>query len=92
VSRVDLDGRKIDFRLVNESEGMFGRGTLDKSATHEVKLRTSHGDRPEHDAGVRAASTLKADGRKRKANKSTGSARTPEKSKTISKKTVKKRR
>jgi ribonuclease R len=32
VSRVDLDGRKIDFRLVREGEELVGRGTKDKGA------------------------------------------------------------
>ena len=32
VSRVDLDGRKIDFRLVNEGEDLLGRAMKDKNA------------------------------------------------------------
>ena len=32
VSRVDLDGRKIDFRLVNEMQDLLGRPTRDKTA------------------------------------------------------------
>ena len=34
VSRVDLDGRKIDFRLVNEGEELSARAARDKSAGH----------------------------------------------------------
>lgn len=41
VSRVDLDGRKIDFRLVHEGEGkagLLGRAMKDKTAGHEAEL------------------------------------------------------
>jgi ribonuclease R len=34
VSRVDLDGRKIDFRLVNEGEDLVGRAMKDKNGSH----------------------------------------------------------
>ncbi len=41
VSRVDLDGRKIDFRLVHEGEdkaGLLGRAMKDKTAGHLAEL------------------------------------------------------
>ena len=37
VSRVDLDGRKIDFRLVNEGEELVSRAMKDKGAPREAK-------------------------------------------------------
>jgi len=43
VSRVDLDGRKIDFRLVHEGEdkaALLGRAMKDKSGDHESELPT----------------------------------------------------
>jgi ribonuclease R len=35
VSRVDLDGRRIDFRLVNETEGLMSRALRDKGMGHD---------------------------------------------------------
>jgi ribonuclease R len=64
VSRVDLDGRKIDFRLVTESEGLHGRGAFDKSTMREIKPRANVGDRFEN--GLR--SSLKPNALKHKAN------------------------
>ena len=41
VSRVDLDGRKIDFRLVNEGEELVGRAMKDKNGSHAAELPAS---------------------------------------------------
>ncbi|MES2416029.1 MAG: ribonuclease R [Pseudomonadota bacterium] len=38
VSRVDLDGRKIDFRLINEGEELLGRAMKDKTGGHAGEL------------------------------------------------------
>ncbi|WP_041389777.1 ribonuclease R [Polaromonas sp. JS666] len=38
VSRVDLDGRKIDFRLVHEGEALLGRAMKDKTGGHSGEL------------------------------------------------------
>ena len=38
VSRVDLDGRKIDFRLVHEGEELLGRAMKDKTGGHTAEL------------------------------------------------------
>jgi ribonuclease R len=38
VSRVDLDGRKIDFRLVNEGQDLVGRAMKDKTGGHATEL------------------------------------------------------
>ncbi|MDB5965596.1 MAG: rnr [Polaromonas sp.] len=38
VSRVDLDGRKIDFRLLHEGEELLGRAMKDKTGGHAAEL------------------------------------------------------
>jgi ribonuclease R len=46
VSRVDLDGRRIDFRLVHEGEGLISRGVLkDKGSMHEGNGRVEMQDK-----------------------------------------------
>jgi ribonuclease R len=45
VSRVDLDGRKIDFRLVQEGEGLVNRAMADKGVAKETKVRSTHAQR-----------------------------------------------
>ncbi len=65
VSRVDLDGRKIDFRLVHEGEdktGLLGRAMKDKTGGHESELpaqergarRPADGKVGGKDAGIRS--------------------------------------
>jgi len=54
VSRVDLDGRKIDFRLVNENDGLVSRTPGDKSGG--AKARAPLPDRSESEIGGRTAS------------------------------------
>jgi ribonuclease R len=45
VSRVDLDGRKIDFRLVQEGGvAVAGRAVMDKSTARDVKARAPESD------------------------------------------------
>jgi ribonuclease R len=41
VSRVDLDGRRIDFRLVREGEEMLSRTMKEKGLAHEGAARTA---------------------------------------------------
>jgi ribonuclease R len=94
VSRVDLDGRKIDFRLVTESEGLHGRGAPDKPTTREAKPRAAVGDRFENVPHSRALSSSKPDGLKRKSKPMplAGVPHTLGKLKSPAKKTTKKRR
>lgn len=54
VSRVDLDGRKIDFRLVNEGEGLVGRAMSDRNGARETKVRPVVLDRADTEILVRA--------------------------------------
>lgn len=53
VSRVDLDGRKIDFRLVQDGEGLAGRAMGDKSSGRDSKTRPVVLDRSDSDMLVR---------------------------------------
>jgi ribonuclease R len=69
VSRVDLDGRKIDFRLVNENAGLaLARPLADKPVCREGKARAALTDRFEQETTGRAT-PFKAEARKRGASK-----------------------
>ena len=46
VSRVDLDGRRIDFRLVRDDEDLALRATKDKGAGHDAATRGARDDVP----------------------------------------------
>ena len=54
VSRVDLDGRKIDFRLINENDGLTSRAVSDKTGAREGKSRAPFVGHFEADGGPRA--------------------------------------
>jgi ribonuclease R len=56
VSRVDLDGRKIDFRLVHEGDGLMSRAMVEKGSGRDSKLRATQVDRFDIEAGVRPVS------------------------------------
>jgi ribonuclease R len=51
VSRVDLDGRKIDFRLVHEGEELPVRSTKDKSAGRAAEQPAQERGSPRHAGG-----------------------------------------
>ena len=55
VSRVDLDGRKIDFRLVTEGESLVGRAMKDKAGGHAGELPDSERDAGRYGGGKRSA-------------------------------------
>jgi len=80
VSRVDLDGRKIDFRLVHENDAGATRTPVDKPSTREAKPRPA--DRFE----------LEPVSRKRASGKSARSAKSADKPAEASKKAARKRR
>ncbi len=46
VSRVDLDGRRIDFRLIPEAEGLLARAMKDKEFLREGGARVAIDDKP----------------------------------------------
>ena len=60
VSRVDLDGRKIDFRLINEQIGFPTRPVTEKGAAREGRGRSSFGLPLESEAEVRQRAHTKA--------------------------------
>jgi ribonuclease R len=55
VSRVDLDGRKIDFRLVHEGENLLGRAMKDKTNGHATELPAPERAAPRSAGAKRAA-------------------------------------
>ncbi|RCW63859.1 RNAse R [Pseudorhodoferax soli] len=78
VSRVDLDGRKIDFRLIREGEESGPRSIKDKAAAREAASdarfdggrRDSPKRREDRSGGL--AKTLKSAGKKAAVNKARG--------------------
>ncbi len=88
VSRVDLDGRKIDFRLVQEGQSLQPRAVADKGAPREAKGRPEFADRVESDGG----GAFKGKARQRASAKVPRSARANEKASGASKKAAKKQR
>jgi ribonuclease R len=91
VSRVDLDGRRIDFRLVQEGEGLIGRAMVEKGAQRESKARAAPGGRGDAPIDARSAS-FKAESRKRVANKPGRTSKAQDKSSASPKKAARKRR
>jgi ribonuclease R len=93
VSRVDLDGRKIDFRLVNEGLGLASRAPAvgDKPVGREPKARAPQAERFELDGGERTPS-FKAEARKRGATKVGRAPKASERPATASKKAARKKR
>ena len=63
VSRVDLDGRKIDFRLIREGEELLARAMKDKGAPREGGGGRGHG----HGDGFAGKSSGRRTGRKESA-------------------------
>ena len=97
VSRVDLDGRKIDFRLVQEGEGLLNRAMADKGLARDGKVRNTLSDQSEPDSHARKGeSKSKArksvDGMSAKSAKSAQSARSSQKSGATHKKVPRLRR
>jgi ribonuclease R len=75
VSRVDLDGRKIDFRLMHEGEGFAVKNGVDKGAAREPKVRAQLADPFDADTDARPP-FLKPESRKRVAGKAPRAAKT----------------
>jgi ribonuclease R len=91
VSRVDLDGRKIDFRLVHEGDGLVSRAMLDKGAGRDEKTRPAQGERFDIQVGARPVS-FAAESRKRTVVKPVRSSKLKEKPTDSQKKAPRKRR
>jgi ribonuclease R len=81
VSRVDLDGRKIDFRLVNEGEDLVGRAMKDKNGSHAAESPAQERGAPRHAGGRSAGQRSEKNAGKRSESRSgdraAGSDRTP---------------
>ncbi|WP_074579925.1 ribonuclease R [Polaromonas sp. JS666] len=87
VSRVDLDGRKIDFRLVNEGQDLVGRAMKDKTGGHATELPAQERGAARHVAEPRTGKVGKKTAGKRtearsgsrggSPGRSAGSERTP---------------
>lgn len=54
VSRVDLDGRRIDFRLIHEDEGLVSRAMKDKGTPREGAGRSDFDAKPDRTTAKRA--------------------------------------
>ena len=52
VSRVDLDGRKIDFRLVHDGDALTARAMADKGVGRESRAKATSGSRAEFSVGA----------------------------------------
>jgi ribonuclease R len=91
VSRVDLDGRKIDFRLLQDGEALLSRAMADKGFGRDVKSRPNKGDRPESVAGVRPL-PFKAETRQRSSGKAAKTSKSLDKGSASQKKAPRKRR
>ncbi len=79
VSRVDLDGRKIDFRLITEGEALTGRAMADKGLSREGKGRAGATERSD-DVDVVRGSYFSPDARKRSTSAAGRSAKPGKKS------------
>ncbi|MDO8699493.1 MAG: RNB domain-containing ribonuclease, partial [Rhodoferax sp.] len=91
VSRVDLDGRRIDFRLVQEGVELVDRAMGDKGLQRDDKARQMRGDRAD-DGNATRSNFPKTEGRKRSAGKSAKTSKQTEKPAAAHKKTPRKRR
>ncbi len=63
VSRVDLDGRKIDFRLVNEGQELVARAMKDKAGGHGDEPTGQDRGSSRHAGGGRTAAGTKGGGK-----------------------------
>jgi ribonuclease R len=72
VSRVDLDGRKIDFRLVHEGEDLLGRAMKDKTGGHAAELPAQERAAPRHAGGKGAGKGRGESAGKRSKSQSSG--------------------
>lgn len=72
VSRVDLDGRKIDFRLVNEGQDLVGRAMKDKTGGHAAELPVQERGASRHAAEPRSGKAGSKGAGKRSESRSGG--------------------
>jgi ribonuclease R len=96
VSRVDLDGRKIDFRLVSDEHAAAPRATTDKGASREGRGRPAdhaeRGDRIEPDVAGHAGFKGKVRQQRVSAKPGRGASKSADKAGASAKKAPRKRR
>ncbi len=91
VSRVDLDGRKIDFRLVRDSDSLTPRAMADKGVLRDTKVRSNVDDLQEDEVASRS-SFSRPEPRRKTAGKTPRSAKSATKSATAKKKSSRSKR
>jgi ribonuclease R len=91
VSRVDLDGRRIDFRLVQDADGLIGRAMDEKGVVRNPKSRPEMGEQRDEKSNSRRVFP-QAEPRNSSAGKKTKAARSVDKPVSMPKKAAKKRR
>jgi ribonuclease R len=79
VSRVDLDGRKIDFRLVREGEEFMARALKDKGVAPAGRAEGAPAKTSAKRAAKKAAGKSKAEGVKPAGKKVAAKAKTARK-------------
>jgi ribonuclease R len=96
VSRVDLDGRKIDFRLVNDDHAAAPRGVADKGASREGRGRSAdyaeRSERIEPEAAGHAGFKGKVRQQRASAKPGRGASKSADKAGASAKKAPRKRR
>ena len=92
VSRVDLDGRKIDFRLVQDGEGLVSRAMVDKGMGRDTKARSPKPERSEPQGKHTRSLLLMGEPIKRLGGKSAKASKLADKPAAASKKAPRKRR
>ncbi|OYU44732.1 MAG: ribonuclease R, partial [Burkholderiales bacterium PBB4] len=91
VSRVDLDGRKIDFRLVSPGEEGLSRGFSDK-AVRDAKPRPGVAGRQQEEADMRVLPSKSGDRKKTSSRPPKSSAQSADRGSAKSGKAARKRR
>jgi ribonuclease R len=92
VSRVDLDGRKIDFRLVPDGDAFTTRALTDKGIQRESRARSGSGDYPKAPRGGAAVFSEVSSRKSTEKLPRPLKGKTKEKSGSVQKKSTRKRR
>jgi hypothetical protein len=86
-----LDGRRIDFRLVQDADGLIGRAMDEKGVVRNPKSRPEMGEQRDEKSNSRRVFP-QAEPRNSSAGKKTKAARSVDKPVSMPKKAAKKRR
>jgi ribonuclease R len=77
VSRVDLDGRRIDFRLVRDGDDIALRAMKDKGASHDVAPRVPRDEQMTDKSSRRSKSRKGAESAPRGRNPAGSAGKSP---------------